>query len=89
MPRVHQGDAAAYIQQVDTVEMGSSASSNHFSSVENDHDRPEVAGKIRDAEKPKNKQSLDYVMKTGFLGGLAGCAVHHPESQQLYESSQC
>ena len=28
------------------------------------------------SQKPKNKQSLDYVLRTGLAGGLAGCAVN-------------
>lgn len=28
--------------------------------------------------KQKSRQSLDYVLRTGLAGGLAGCAVNHP-----------
>lgn len=33
----------------------------------------------------KDKQSLDYVLRTGFAGGLAGCAVSPAEQ----EAKQC
>ena len=29
------------------------------------------------AKKELNKQSFDYVLRTGLAGGLAGCAVRH------------
>ena len=29
----------------------------------------------KEVKKPLNKRSLDYIVKTGIAGGLAGCAV--------------
>jgi|FreactcultuFSWF8_1027224.scaffolds.fasta_scaffold00045_126 hypothetical protein len=29
---------------------------------------------------PVNKQSWDYVMRSGLAGGIAGCAVRHSQS---------
>ena len=34
-----------------------------------------VALRNMGAQKEGNKHNLDYVLKTGFAGGLAGCAV--------------
>lgn len=34
-----------------------------------------VASKGSHSPKQKRKQSLDYVLRTGLAGGLAGCAV--------------
>ena len=33
----------------------------------------------------RNKQSLDYVLKSGLAGGLAGCAVGRPLRRQDLE----
>jgi hypothetical protein len=30
---------------------------------------------------PVNKQSWDYVMRSGLAGGIAGCAVRHSRSR--------
>jgi len=32
-------------------------------------------GAIKQVGKKKNKQSLDYALRSGLAGGLAGCAV--------------
>ncbi len=39
-------------------------------------DRQIVTAKGYGSHKQKDKQSLDYVLRTGLAGGLAGCAVH-------------
>lgn len=38
-------------------------------------DREMAASKGSHSSKLKSKQSLDYVLRTGLAGGLAGCAV--------------
>lgn len=37
-------------------------------------DEPSITGKGK--AKPRNKQSLDYVLKSGLAGGLAACTVN-------------
>lgn len=34
-----------------------------------------IASKGAAGKAPRNKQTMDYVLRTGFAGGLAGCAV--------------
>lgn len=38
-------------------------------------DREMAASKESHSPKQKSKQNLDYVLRTGLAGGLAGCAV--------------
>lgn len=38
-------------------------------------DREMAASKGSHIPKQKSKQNLDYVLRTGLAGGLAGCAV--------------
>lgn len=39
---------------------------------------------VKEMQEPRkvDKRSTEYVLKSGFAGGLAGCAVcsHHPEA---------
>lgn len=37
-----------------------------------------IASKRAGSQNKQNKQSLDYVLRTGLAGGLAGCAVTLP-----------
>jgi len=53
---------------------GSNAASDEKSGTQ-PPDRNTIAAKGAGSQKPKNKQSLDYALKTGLAGGLAGCAV--------------
>lgn len=39
------------------------------------NDREMAISKASYGSKQKSKQSLDYVLRTGLAGGLAGCAV--------------
>ena len=81
MPEAHQGNAATQIPRLDTVEMGSRAGLQDASPTTTDLRRREVTTKGPGSQEVKrNKQSLDYVLKTGLAGGLAGCAVR-PASQ--------
>ena len=85
MPQAHQGNAATQIQRLDTVEMGSRAGLQDTSSTSTDLGRREVTSKGPGSQEvKKNKQSLDYVLKTGLAGGLAGCAVRLPHTGLSY-----
>lgn len=76
MPQAHRGDAATQIQRLDTVQMGSRASLQSGSSATTDLGTREVTSKGPGSQEvKKSKQTLDYVLKTGLAGGLAGCAV--------------
>ncbi|KAL6719176.1 coenzyme A transporter [Lecanora helva] len=47
-------------------------------------DRGSVGRRNVNSERGNNKQSLEYVMKTQFAGGLAGCAVRENEAPRSY-----
>lgn len=53
---------------------------NASPSIKDEHDRPAgppnaIASTVAAAPKKLNKQSLEYILKSGLAGGLAGCAV--------------
>lgn len=76
MPEAHRGDAAIQIQRLDTVQMGSRASLQNGSATTTELGTREVTSKGPGSQEvKKSKQSLDYVLKTGLAGGLAGCAA--------------
>lgn len=37
-----------------------------------------ITSKAVEAQRHRNKQNLDYILKSGLAGGLAGCAVRFP-----------
>ena len=43
-----------------------------------------ITSKGVDVQRHKSKQNLDYVLKSGLAGGLAGCAVRFPPVLPLY-----
>ncbi|KAL8787282.1 MAG: hypothetical protein Q9195_007841 [Heterodermia aff. obscurata] len=54
--------------------MGSRAFQQEVSAKSSSHGTT-IAAEWAGSQKPKNKQSLDYVLRTGLAGGLAGCAA--------------
>lgn len=75
MPGLSQGNAATIFSATRTVEMGSGGSLQQDASPIRPSDGKPIAAKWAGSQKSKNKQSLDYVLRTGLAGGLAGCAV--------------
>ena len=45
-------------------------------------DERTIASKGVGNQRHRNKQNLDYVLRTGLAGGLAGCAVMQAQSLQ-------
>lgn len=52
-------------------------------------DERTIASERAGSQLPRNKQNLDYVLRTGLAGGLAGCAVGlHPPPEESYPYTQ-
>jgi len=75
MPQAHQGDATTTFQASRSAEMGTGEPLQSAASTTQSLDGRAIAAKEPGNYKPRNKQSLDYVLRTGLAGGLAGCAV--------------
>lgn len=78
MINLQQGNAAKTSPRDQTVDMGSRGSLQQEASTTPPSNGEAIAAKWAGSRKPKNKQSLDYVLRTGLAGGLAGCAVWLP-----------
>ena len=76
MPTILRGNAAAS-QLPQSLEMETRAESRDRSKSTGFDGRNEesVAQKRAGSQKKFDKQSLDYVLRSGLAGGLAGCAV--------------
>lgn len=77
MPQGDQGHAVASLQSLQSGEMeiGRGQKLHDGSSVLQPPEEQKVASKGAGSQRLRNKQSLDYVLRTGLAGGLAGCAV--------------
>ena len=62
-----------------------SASSTRHSIPEVHEASVAVSGAVRDHEKRIDKKSLDYIVRSGVAGGMAGCAV----STKIYFEEAC
>ena len=75
----HRGDATRPLQpqQRPGIDLALASQEQRrektVSSPENDGQT--IASKRAESQNKRNKQSLDYVLRTGLAGGLAGCAV--------------
>lgn len=85
MPQAYQGNATNNPQTSASVEMGGGRGEPDAASRQ-----PLSGGTIAPREsrswKSRNKQSLDYVLRTGLAGGLAGCAVSTPQLSNSKEA---
>ena len=75
MPQTLRGDATHNTQTLRSVEMGPGEGLQNTVSTAQSPNGRAIAGKAPGSHNLRNKQSLDYVVKTGLAGGLAGCAV--------------
>lgn len=75
----HRGDAETPLQspqppEIDLTRAATEQRKENAASYAAD-DGQTIASKRAGSQKKQNKQSLDYVLRTGLAGGLAGCAV--------------
>lgn len=77
MPPTLTGDAAKSFQVAPEMEVVGAASGQDKRSSRNVTNSQTVARERGGAQKPVDKQSLDYVLRSGLAGGLAGCAVSY------------
>lgn len=75
MPQAYPGDATTTFQASPSADMGTGESLQSATSTTQPLNGRGIAAKEPGKYKPRNKQSLDYVLRTGLAGGLAGCAV--------------
>ena len=75
----HRGDTATSLQSQQPPEIDltrASTEQRNDEAVSNvADDGHTIASKRAGSRNKQNKQSLDYVLRTGLAGGLAGCAV--------------
>lgn len=75
----HRGDAETPLQspqppEIDLTRAATEQRKENAASYAAD-DGQTIASKRAGSQKKQNKQSLDYVLRTGLAGGLAGCAA--------------
>ena len=75
MPPILTGDAAKSLQTAPEMDVAGAATDQDRRSFRNATDLGTVAQERAGAQKPVDKQNLDYVLRSGLAGGLAGCAV--------------
>ncbi len=77
MPQAHRGHAAESADPAQSPEMDSRREQDNKGGSTNTQPANEgtIASKAAGSQRHRNKQSLDYILKSGLAGGLAGCAV--------------
>lgn len=75
MPPILTGDATKSLQTTPEMELAGVADDQDRKSFRNAANPQTVAEQRIGGQKPVEKQSLDYVLRSGLAGGLAGCAV--------------
>ncbi|KAL9116331.1 MAG: hypothetical protein Q9187_007144 [Circinaria calcarea] len=76
-PRPSQAMPAKSFQVAPEMEVAGAASGQDKRSSRNVTNPQTVLRERVGAQKPVDKQSLDYVLRSGLAGGLAGCAVSY------------
>ena len=74
MSQAH-GHATASGQSAQAPEMAISLGEQN---VRQRSEQETITSKAVETQRHRNKQNLDYVLKSGLAGGLAGCAVRFP-----------
>ena len=77
MPPILTGDAAKSLQTAPEMEVTGAGIDQDRRTYRNATNPPIVAQESTGVQKPVDKQSLDYVLRSGLAGGLAGCAVSY------------
>lgn len=78
MPQAHGGPTQLVSRAEMEVGGGERRLPNDKAAIPNPN---EAAIVQKGAKGQRNKQSLDYVLRSGLAGGLAGCAVSKPMSR--------
>jgi len=83
MPPTLQGNATPLKEQSQYSVINTGARA--LGADDNEHGQVHAGGQRveeNSRQKKVDKQSMEYILKTGLAGGLAGCAVRHPESRE-------
>lgn len=79
MSQAH-GHATAPAQSAQAPEMGISSGGQKIAQRS---EQETITSKEVEVQRHKNKQNLNYVLKSGLAGGLAGCAVRFPAGSTI------
>lgn len=75
MPRLDEGTQASTPRSSVTNDTKGTAVVTGQTAATDSEPAPQVDKKARGERRQVNKRSLDYVLRSGLAGGLAGCAV--------------